>query len=71
MELIITPTGDARMLYGEDADLRDMGPPHIVRASHVEPDSAGQWWADLSPTGGRVWVPSLSVVVQSRPRRSG
>jgi hypothetical protein len=24
----------------------------IRRASHVEPDDDGQWWADLSPVNG-------------------
>ena len=24
----------------------------IRRASHVEPDAAGRWWADLAPVGG-------------------
>jgi hypothetical protein len=25
---------------------------HIERASHLDPDAKGQWWADLSPVHG-------------------
>ena len=45
-------TGRVRMIYDERLDLRGLGQPHIRRASHVEPDDKGQWWADLSPVGG-------------------
>jgi hypothetical protein len=39
-------------LYGEAIDLESLGPLSIRRASHVEPDPAGRWWADLGPSGG-------------------
>lgn len=52
MEMIINPTGQARCLYGEVIDLSSLGRLTIARASHVEPDSRGLWWADLSPIGG-------------------
>ena len=36
----------------EALDLRALGLLQITRASQVEPDEAGAWWADLSPVGG-------------------
>ena len=39
-------------IYSEDIDLAALGSPTISRASHVEPDQEGCWWADLSPVGG-------------------
>jgi hypothetical protein len=32
-----------------------LGSVSIRRASHVEPDANGKWWADLSPVGGQ-WI---------------
>jgi hypothetical protein len=52
MELIITPGGAVRCVYGEAIDLTQLGSPTITRASHVEPDQYGRWLADLSPVGG-------------------
>ncbi|MHB1425758.1 MAG: hypothetical protein ACYC3I_21530 [Gemmataceae bacterium] len=52
MELLIRPGGEVRCVYGEAIDLLVLGPPHITRASHVEPDEQGRWWADLSPVHG-------------------
>ena len=51
MELIIQG-GNVRCIYAETLDLRGLGKPNITRASHVEPDSAGRWIADLAPVGG-------------------
>ena len=39
-------------LYDEMIDLGQLGNLHIRRASNVEPDESGQWWADLQPVGG-------------------
>jgi hypothetical protein len=39
-------------LYDEVIELSELGQPAIARASHVEPDGDGQWWADLSPVEG-------------------
>ncbi len=52
MNLIISPGGAIRCLYSETIDLANLGRPAIQRASHVEPDDQGQWFADLSPAGG-------------------
>jgi hypothetical protein len=52
MELVVSPDGVVRCVYGEAIDLRALGRPRIRRASAVEPDAAGAWWADLSPVGG-------------------
>lgn len=52
MELIITSGGEVHCLYDETIDLSGLGDVHIRRASHVEPDEAGKWWADLSPASG-------------------
>ena len=41
-----------RMLYSEVFDLDTLGQPNITRASHVEPDHCGLWYADLSPVKG-------------------
>lgn len=57
MHLIIQPNGCVRCLYGEQLDLRSLGQLTIERGSHVEPNSHGQWMADLSPVGGPLLGP--------------
>ena len=52
VEIVIHSTGDTRCIYTEALDLAALGEVKIVRASHVEPDAGGSWWADLSPVGG-------------------
>ena len=52
MQMVIDLMGLVRCLYEEAIDLHALGRPTIIRASHVEPDAAGQWWADLSPVAG-------------------
>jgi hypothetical protein len=52
MQIIITLGGAVRAVYSEAIDLAALGSPTISRASHVEPDQQGRWWADLSPVGG-------------------
>ena len=49
MQIIIEIGGALRCVYGEAIDLAALGNPTIVRASHVEPDRQGRWWADMSP----------------------
>jgi hypothetical protein len=57
MDLVVTPTGTVRAIYGEILDLAVLGPMVIRRASHVEPDAEGRWWADLRPVDGPVLGP--------------
>jgi hypothetical protein len=52
MEMLVHPGGEVRCVYAEAIDLHVLGHPHITRASHVEPDEQGRWWADLAPAGG-------------------
>ena len=52
MRLVITPSGAVRCLYGEAIDLTALGRPAITRASRVEPDGRGDWYADLAPMNG-------------------
>jgi hypothetical protein len=57
MQLIIEPDGSIRCIYDEAIDLSTLGVVSIARASHVEPDDNGQWWADLEPVDGPVLGP--------------
>ena len=57
MELVIDAGGSIRCIYGEELDLRALGKLQITRASHVEPDRDGFWWADMGPSGGPVLGP--------------
>ena len=54
MELVVSPTGTVTAIYDEVLDLHAIGRPHIVRASHVEPDADGRWFAAIvdGPTLG-------------------
>jgi hypothetical protein len=52
MHLVVDPRGSIRGVYAEAIDLSVFGDIAIRRASHVEPDQAGRWWADLAPVGG-------------------
>ena len=52
VEIVIGPNGDARTIYDERFDFACLGDVQIRRASFVEPDESGRWFADLSPVGG-------------------
>jgi len=60
MELVVDAGGDVRCIYGEELDLRELGKLQITRASHVEPDRDGFWWADMGPVEGPVLGPFRS-----------
>jgi hypothetical protein len=60
MELVVGVDGMARCIYGEELDLREIGKLQITRASHVEPDLDGYWWADMGPVDGPVLGPFRS-----------
>ena len=57
MELVVGTDGVARCIYDEGIDLREIGKLQITRASHVEPDAEGYWWADMGPVDGPVLGP--------------
>jgi hypothetical protein len=57
MELVVDAGGGVRCVYGEELDLRKIGKLQITRASHVEPDRDGYWWADMGPVDGPVLGP--------------
>lgn len=57
MTIIIDPAGQAHCLYAEVIDLSAMGTLHIARASQLEPDDQGLWWADLWPVSGPILGP--------------
>jgi hypothetical protein len=52
MDLVIDACGMIHAVYAEAIDLARLGDLNIARASHVEPDDLGRWWADLAPVGG-------------------
>ena len=60
MELVVDAGGGVRCIYDEALDLREIGKLQITRASHVEPDRDGYWWADMGPSGGPVLGPFRS-----------
>jgi hypothetical protein len=57
MVLVIDPRAAIHGLYSEQLDLACLGTMKICRASHVEPDDQGAWWADLAPVGGPMLGP--------------
>lgn len=57
VQLVIEPGGAVRCIYSEVFDIATLGSPAISRASYVEPDQQGRWWADLSPVDGPVLGP--------------
>ena len=52
MELVVQPDGAVRCVYDEVLDLSALGRVQITRGSHVEPDDAGRWFADLAVVHG-------------------
>jgi hypothetical protein len=60
MELVVGADGVARCIYDEALDLRELGKLQITRASHVEPDVEGYWFADMGPVDGPVLGPFRS-----------
>ncbi len=47
MDLYIAPGGTATAIYSEEIDLHTLGTATITRASHVEPNDSGQWFANI------------------------
>lgn len=69
MELVVAADGSARCIYDEALDLRELGKLQITRASHVEPDAEGYWWADMGPVDGPVLGPFRSRTEALRAER--
>ena len=57
LDLIVGLDGAVSCIYDELLDLHQIGTLSITRASHVEPDAGGDWWADMGPSGGPVLGP--------------
>ena len=60
MELVVGCEGRVKCIYDEALDLREIGKLQITRASHVEPDAEGYWWADMGLVEGPVLGPFMS-----------
>ena len=69
MELVVGCDGGVKCIYDEALDLREIGKLQITRASHVEPDSDGNWIADMGPSGGPVLGPYGSRTEALRAER--
>lgn len=52
MELVIDQRGTIHCVYAEAVDMARLGQVRIARASRVEPDTTGRWYADLAPVRG-------------------
>jgi hypothetical protein len=52
MVLLVGSQGELSGIYSEEIDLTSLGRISIRRASHVEPDAEGRWWADMAPVDG-------------------
>lgn len=54
VEIYVDEQGRLEYVYDDAAAgaVAALGDATVRRASHVEPDAAGCWWADLSPVGG-------------------
>jgi hypothetical protein len=56
--VVVEPGGVIRFLWDDRlAALAGEGVAEVSRASHVEPDGAGGWTADLAPSDGPVLGP--------------
>jgi hypothetical protein len=47
MNLFITSNGLITAIYAEEINLQALGTTTFSRASHVEPDQSGQWFAEI------------------------
>jgi hypothetical protein len=57
LDLVVGCDGAVKCIYGEELNLREIGQLQITRASHVEPDAEGYWFAGMGPSGGPVLGP--------------
>ncbi len=52
MIISIDLNGGIRAIYSDEFNWQALGRPTIQRASQVEPDHLGLWWADLGLSNG-------------------
>jgi hypothetical protein len=52
MIISVDRTGGVKAIYSDGFNWHALGKALIQRASHVEPDIWGLWWADLALSGG-------------------
>ncbi len=52
MIISIDRAGGVKAIYSDGFNWQVLGKALIQRASQVEPDHLGLWWADLSVSGG-------------------
>lgn len=52
MIIFIDLNGGIRAIYSDGFNWQALGRPTIQRASQVEPDHLGLWWADLGLSNG-------------------
>ena len=52
MIISIDTQGNVRGIYTDNFPWLELGKALVQRASHVEPDHLGLWWADLSLSNG-------------------
>ena len=57
LTLLVSSSGQVRMVYDERLDAGSLGELRITRASHVEPAASGGWTSDLRPVEGPVLGP--------------
>lgn len=57
MDFVVDARGRVRCVYDEAIDLTLLGTLSVERASRVEPDVDGRWWADLAPVSGPMLGP--------------
>ena len=53
MIISIDQAGGVKAIYSDGFNWQALGKTLIQRASQVEPDHLGLWWADLAVSGGR------------------
>ncbi len=70
MQILIHTNGTLLSLYDETIDLTQFGQLVIRRASHVEPNELGQWFADMRPVCGPTLGPfeHRSLALQAEQR---
>lgn len=58
LQIVVEIDGTICFVHDDElADLLDEGQSTLKRASHIEPDEHGQWFADLSPVDGETLGP--------------